>query len=209
MRCERETKRRGKSRWVARGRSVRVDDARADRREPRTPALSDRALPPRPRSRSDLGVADRKRARRFVRPISRRIRASLGREGAPCVSDASMYVPNPREFHLPAMPTLRPPPPPPYAPGDLPRSSARGGSRDLERDRESRPRGGGERERSLPRSGEPPRSPSGASARSGVGERGGASSPLIFLPMKRGASVLWTAQLRLLVKAGSRRSNSV
>ena len=26
------------------------------------------------------------------------------------------YVPNPREFHLPAMPILRPAPPPPYAP---------------------------------------------------------------------------------------------
>ena len=114
---------------------------RADRREPRTPALSDRALPPRPRSRSELGAADRKRARRFVRPISRRIRASSGREGAPCVSDASRYVPNPRAFHLPALPTLRPPPPPPDAPGDLPRSSARGGSRDLERDRD-RDRGG-------------------------------------------------------------------
>lgn len=183
---------------------------RADRREPRTPALSDRALSPRPRSRSELGVADRKRARRFVRPISRRIRASSGREGAPCVSDASMYVPNPREFHLPAMPTLRPPPPPPYAPGDLPRSSARGGSRDLERDRESRPRGGGERERSLPRSGEPPRSPSGASARSGVGERGGASSPLIFLPEDEARRFgVVHSSIAIAQQSGSRRSNRV
>ena len=35
--------------------------------------------------------------------------------------EMTCYVPNPREFHLPAMPILRPAPPPPYAPGDLPR----------------------------------------------------------------------------------------
>ena len=178
-----------KRRWVARRRGSRRGRARG----PACPADAGAfpsPSPPSERSRSELPEkADREKGAP-IRSISRRIR-SAGRDGRSREGDAkkSMYAPNPREFHLPAMPTLRPAPPPPYAPGDLPRSSARGGSRDLERDLESRPRGGGERERSLPRSGEGSfRSPSGASARSGVGERGGASSPLIFLPMKRGAN---------------------
>ena len=178
-----------KRRWVARRRGSRRGRARG----PACPADAGAFRSPSPPSRArDLSSPKKrigKRARRFGRSAGGS--DPRGETGGRASGDAkkSMYAPNPREFHLPAMPTLRPAPPPPYAPGDLPRSSARGGSRDLERDLESRPRGGGERERSLPRSGEGSfRSPSGASARSGVGERGGASSPLIFLPMKRGAN---------------------
>ena len=173
-----------KRRWVARRRGSRRGRARG----PACPADAGAFRSPSPPSRArDLSGrksgSGKGRADSVDQPADP-IRASSSGD-----AKKSMYAPNPREFHLPAMPTLRPAPPPPYAPGDLPRSSARGGSRDLERDLESRPRGGGERERSLPRSGEGSfRSPSGASARSGVGERGGASSPLIFLPMKRGAN---------------------
>jgi hypothetical protein len=181
-----------KRRWVARRRGSRRGRARG----PACPADAGAFRSPSPPSRArDLSGrksgSGKGRADSVDQPADPIRASSSGREGRLREGDAkkSMYAPNPREFHLPAMPTLRPAPPPPYAPGDLPRSSARGGSRDLERDLESRPRGGGERERSLPRSGEGSfRSPSGASARSGVGERGGASSPLIFLPMKRGAN---------------------